>query len=433
MTADSLEIPRSRLGAFAHAPFAVIWLATTCSLTGIAISDTASAWLMTSLNADPRAVSLTQVASNLPMFLFTLPAGALADRLEPRRFLIALETFVTVLMAVFGAVIFFHLLTTAYLLGTIFVLGAAWSLAAPAWLSITPLLVPPGDLCGANAANSVGYNFSRAIGPAFAGFAIASLGPAAPYWIFAAADFGSIVALIWWRPARRAHSGAPLESLSSAVRTGLRHAMENHGLRATIIRTVAVYPFASAYLALLPLVARAQGGHGAELYGVLLAVVSAGAVIGSFAIEPLNRKFGPDLAVAICTAGLAAALILFGLARDPAVAGVAAFLAGASWTIVLAILYVSAQVSLPDWVRGRGLAVFLTVIFGSVTLGSLIWGQVAAFAGLSSAQFIAAGGALVVAPLTLRWKLRSADDDASGRAGRGPFRDERREFEGGRS
>jgi MFS family permease len=190
-----------------------------------------------------------------------------------------------------------------------------------------------------------------------------------------------------------------------------------------------VYPFASAYLALLPLVARAQGGHGAELYGVLLAVVSVGAVMGSFAIDPLSRRFGPDLAVAIGTAGLAAALLLFGLARGPIVAGVASLVAGASWTIVLAILYVSAQVALPDWVRGRGLAVFLTVIFGSVTLGSLVWGQVAAFAGLSSAQFIAAGGALAIAPFTLRWKLRSAEDAAHGMSAPRPGHAPHREWE----
>ena len=91
MTSDTMDGLHSRLGAFSNAPFVVIWVATTFSLTGLAISDTSSAWLMTTLNPDPRAVSLVQVASSLPMFLCTLPAGALADMVEPRRFLIILE------------------------------------------------------------------------------------------------------------------------------------------------------------------------------------------------------------------------------------------------------------------------------------------------------------------------------------------------------
>ena len=110
----------------------------------------------------------------------------------------------------------------------------------------------------------------------------------------------------------------------------------------------------------------------------MLAVVSVGAVLGSLALAWMRKRFGPDVVVALGTVGLAIALVLFGLARHPVVAGAAALIAGAAWTIVLAGLYVSAQIALPDWVRGRGLAIFLTVIFGSVTFGSAIWGQVAA-------------------------------------------------------
>jgi predicted MFS family arabinose efflux permease len=406
----SIDRPSSRLGPFAHIPFAVMWVATTCSLTGLAISDTASAWLMTSLNPDPRAVSLVQVASNLPMFLCTLPAGALADMVEPRRFLIVLEAFVTTLMALFGAVVFFHWLTPVYLLSTNFMLSVAWSLSTPAWLSITPLLVPPRDLAGANAANSVGYNVSRAVGPAVAGFAIARWGSAAPYWMFAVADLASIAALVWWRPPRKVCASLTRVRLTCAVRIGLRHAFKNKQLQATMIRTAAVYPFACAYLALLPLIARHQVGQGPELYGVLLAVVSVGAVLGSFALAWMRKRFSADAVVALGTGGLSIALALFGLARDPVVAGIAALIAGAAWTIVLAGLYVSAQIALPDWVRGRGLAIFLTVIFGSVTFGSAVWGQVAARAGLEVALFAAAAGALLAIPLSWRWKLKSGEE-----------------------
>ena len=405
---DSTERRRSRFGAFGHPAFAVIWAASTFALTGIAMSDTASAWLMTNLNAAPRAVSMVQVASSLPMFLFTLPAGALADIVEPRRFLIVVETLITAMIGVFAAMIFFHLDTPVYLLATIFLLSAGWSLAAPAWLAITPLLVPRSDLDSATAASSVGYSLSRAVGPVIAGLAIARFGPAAPYWIFGAANLGSIAALLWWRAPKTTTDNLPAERLTSAVRTGLRHAVYNKHLRATLVRTVAVYPFACAFLALLPLVARHQMTGGPEVYGILLAAVSVGAIVGSFALAWLKKQFGPDRVVALGTVGIAVGLALFGFARFPGVACGAALLAGAAWTVVLSSLYVSAQIALPAWVRARGLAIFLTVIFGSVTLGSLVWGEIATTEGLRIAHFAAAAGALLAIPLTWRWKLQSA-------------------------
>jgi MFS family permease len=171
---------------------------------------------------------------------------------------------------------------------------------------------------------------------------------------------------------------------------------------------VGFFLFASAYWALLPLVARSQIAGGPELYGILLGAIGTGAVAGAFALPWLKAKLGPDRVVAAGTLGTALTLVLFGLARAPVVALVASLVAGISWIAVLASLNVSAQVALPDWVRGRGLAIFVTVFFGAMTLGSAIWGQVAAMLGLPAAHFIAAAGALAAVPLTWRWKLQTA-------------------------
>jgi MFS family permease len=162
-------------------------------------------------------------------------------------------------------------------------------------------------------------------------------------------------------------------------------------------------------MALLPLIARHQMTQGPEFYGLLMTAISVGAVGGSFALKPLKERLGSDRSVAAGSMGIVAALILFGVAREPITAVVAAVLAGAAWTIVLVNLYVSAQISLPEWVRGRGLAVFLTVVFGSVTAGSAVWGQIAAHAGLPTALFVAAAGAAAGIPLTWGWKLQSAE------------------------
>ena len=391
---------RSRFGAFSHLPFSVLWAATTCSLTGVAISDTASSWLMTNLDPDPRAVSLVQVVSSLPMFLFTLPAGALADLVEPRRFLIGLESLISSLILMFGTLVYFKAVSGEGLLAATFTLGALWSLAAPAWLSITPLLVPAADLDSANGANSVGYNVSRTLGPVLAGLALTSLGSAAPYWIFGGADLVSVAALLWWRPPARAASSVPRESWAGSVLTGLRHVSRNRDLRNTLIRAAAVYPFACAYTALLPLIAHDQLGQGPRFFGILLAAISLGAIGGSLLLGRLRGLFGPDAIVALGTLGIAAALVLFALARGPALGVGAALLAGVSWTIVLVGLYVSAMISLPENLLGRGLAIFLTVIFGSVTAGSLLWGQLAKSQGLSFALLAAAAAMVAMIPLS---------------------------------
>jgi hypothetical protein len=160
-------------------------------------------------------------------------------------------------------------------------------------------------------------------------------------------------------------------------------------------------------LALLPLIARRQMVQGPALYGVLLCAISIGAIGGAFALKSLKHRLGPDRLVAVGTIGTAAALVLFGLAREPVIALCASVIAGASWIVVLATLYVSAQDALPDWVRGRGLAIFLTVIFGATTFSSAVWGELAALAGLPAAQFAAAAGAILAIPLTWRWKLQT--------------------------
>ncbi len=220
-------------------------------------------------------------------------------------------------------------------------------------------------------------------------------------------NLGIIGALVWWRSPRNANRQLPAERFFSAVRTGFRYARHNRHLQATLMRAVAFFLFASAYWALLPLVARNRIAGGPSLYGLLLGAIGAGAVAGAFALPWLKRKLGPDRLVAGGTIGTASTLVLFGFAREPAVGLCASVIAGLSWIAVLASLNVSAQVALPDWVRGRGLSIFVTVFFGTMTVGSALWGQVAGMLDLPSAHFIAAAGALIAIPLTWRWKLQT--------------------------
>jgi MFS family permease len=392
---------------FRHRVFTVIWMATVVANIGTWMYNAASSWLMTSLNADPLTVSLVQAATSLPMFLFAIPAGVLADIIDKRQFLIIAESGTTLISTIFAALVWLSLVTPGTLLAFTFLLGVASALTAPAWQAIVPQLVPRQDLAPAVAANSVGVNISRAVGPALGGVLIAALGIAAPFWINALSNLATVGALLWWRPVQKTARRLPAERFASAIRTGVRHARNNPRLRATLLRAVAFFLFASAYWALLPLVARDQIVGGPELYGILLGAIGGGAVAAAFVLPWLKARIGPDRVVMAGTVGTTVTLLLFGLAHQPIMAVSASIIAGASWIAVLASLNVSAQVALPDWVRGRGLAIFIAVLFGAMTIGSMVWGEIAGLAGLPMAHLIAAAGALLAIPVTRRWKLQT--------------------------
>ena len=346
----------SRLGPFRHASFTALWTATIVSNIGGWMSATATGWLMTDLNPDPFVVSLVQVAVTLPMFLLAIPAGALTDIVDLRRLLVDTEIAITVISAAFALVVSLGIATTGNLLLFAFLSGVVGALQAPAWQAVVPQLVPAQSLQGAIAANAIGINITRAVGPALGGVILANFGPAIPFWVNAVSYLGMVAVLLWWRPPQRARRQLPVEQFGSAIRTGFRHARNNPHLQAAIIRAAALLLFASAYWALLPLIAREQiaGGTG---------------TIRHHSRRHRSRRRGRRIRLAL--AGIETGPQLVGRGgndrhrrRNGAVRGgarpgrwrfLASVIAGAAWTMAVATLNVSAQVALPDWVRGRGL------------------------------------------------------------------------------
>ena len=409
---DPTTAPSEPRAGLTHNPaFMVILIATSISSVGLAMFDTGSAWMMTSLNPSPRLVSAVQVATTLPLFLLTLPAGALSDVVDPRRLLIVTQTVAVVISVVFAATASFGLAGPVSLLTTSFLMGLCGALAAPAWLLVTTLLVRTADLDSAVAVDTAGYNVARAVGPAIAGYAIAKLSIAVPFWCCCAGNLALLAALIWWRAPRRPKETLPAERLISAMTTGVRYVRYSREMDATLIRAIAFFPFASAYLALLPLVARSQTGNGAEVYGQLMAAVGVGSILTTFALNGLKRRLGANGQAALGAFGTVVALFLLAAAREPILAFIASFISGAASIIALTTYFVSAQVALPQWVRGRGLAIFLTVYFGALTLGSAVWGEVATVKGVPFALACAGAGTLIGLALTWRWKLQTSEAD----------------------
>lgn len=384
--------------------FAVIWGATLVSNIGIWVRDVASGWLMTDLAPSPLMVSLVQAALLLPVFLFALPAGALADILDRRRMLVAVQVFLALLTLAMAAVTAAGAMTPLALLLFTFAAGVGAALAQPAFQAVVPELVPRADLRAAVALNSMGINVARAIGPALGGVVLATVGVAVAYLLDALSTLVAVAAFLWWRRAAPA-PGLPPERLGPAMRTGLTYALRAPALHRVLLRAFAFFLFASAYWALLPLIARDLLAADATFYGLMLTSVGAGAVAGALLLPRIGQRLSPSTMVAM--GSLVTALAMAGLAVAPPAALVLGLLglAGLAWITVLTNLGVAAQTSLPDWVRARGLAVYLMVFYGAMAAGSALWGQLAALTDIPTALLAAAAGgglaALASAPVGL--------------------------------
>lgn len=407
MNRTSQALP-GQAGAFApfrYPAFTVMWMATLASMTGTWMHEVAAGWLMASLSTDPRMVALVQTATMLPGLLFVLPAGALADILDRRRMLIGVRMAMSLVAVALGVATLAGHITPWGLLAFTFLLGAGNAFTAPVWQAIVPQMVPRAVLPHAISLNSLAVNVSRAVGPAVAGLLIASVSFGAPFLVNAVAFFALVGAVAWWRPPPKPASPLPGESLVSAMRAGVRYVRSSVPVRSTLARAVTFVVPASAYWALLPIVVRDQLGGGAQLYGLMVGSIGAGAVLGAFALPTLRGRLGADRLVDLATLGTVGALAGFALAPHHVVAGASAVLAGFCWLSALSSMNVSMQMALPEWVRGRGLSVYHMSFFGSMAVGSYLWGHVAGWLGVPSALGIAGLTALVALPAARRWRL----------------------------
>lgn len=404
MSSSGNSAPAGAFSPFAHSAFALLWMATLVSNVGTWMHEVGAGWLMTTLNPSPTVVTLVQAATTLPVFCFALLAGTLADRLDKRRMLIVINSILAVIVATLAVLVWLEQMTPLMLILFTLAIGTGAAFMAPAWQAVVPQLVPRDKLKPAIALNSMGINISRAIGPALAGVLIASVGLAAPFALNAASYLVILAALLLWKPPARP-VGRRHGPLLSDMTTGLRHVRHNPAMKATLVRAFSFFVFASAYWALLPLIAREAEGGGSELYGMLMALIGGGAVLGALLLPRLGKNLTSDMIVRIGTLGTAAALLALAFATNAVFLMAAALMGGLAWIAVLTSFNVSAQTSLPDWVRARGLSVFLMVFFGAMAFGSLLWGQVAGQIGLTYTLVVAAAGLVLAIPLTRRFTI----------------------------
>jgi MFS family permease len=360
-----------------------LFIASFVSNIGTWMQSVAAQWFLVEKHSSDVIVALVQTASLGPTLLFALFAGVLADLFDRRRLLIVLQTY-AVLVALALAVLTYldRVSPTALLMFTV-AIGCASALAGPAWQAIQPEVVPREQIPAVSTLGSVSGNASRAIGPAIGGVILALCGPAAVFAINAISFAGIIVALLVWKRSRQI---APLERehFGQAIITGLAF-VGNAPIFRRILVHAALFLFpASALLALLPVVAARRWHLGASGYGVSVAAVGLGAVLAVAVAGLIRVRLSDNLQLAASAA--AYGLAILAVAWLPFAAALPFLvIAGMAWLITLTTLNAAAQLTLPRWVRARGLSVYLLVATGSQAIGAYAWGALATRAGLEVA------------------------------------------------
>ncbi|WP_336335157.1 MFS transporter [Pseudomonas putida] len=413
MSKQSSQSVSASAGSFAplrQTLFAVLWIATIIGNTGSFIRDVASAWIMTDLSPSPAAVALVQAAATLPIFLLAIPAGVLSDILDRRKFLIAIQFLLASVSICLMLLSFTGLQSITSLVALTFLGGIGAALMGPTWQAIVPELVEKNDLKNAVALNSLGINIARAIGPALGGLILASLGAAFTYGVDVITYVFVIAALLWWRRPV-AEQNVLAERFPGAFRAGLRYARASRELHVVLVRAFVFFALASSVWALLPLVARSLLGGGAGFYGILLGAVGLGAIAGAVIMPKLREHLSADGLLLLAALVTAAVMVFLSLAPPQWAAVVALLLLGAAWISALTTLNGVAQAILPNWVRGRSLAVYLTVFNGAMTAGSLSWGAVATLIGVPFTLLAGAVGLVVAGLVAHRLKLPKGEAD----------------------
>ena len=384
----------SVLAPLRHETFRLLWLATLVSNLGGLVQSVGAGWLMTTLTDSHNMVALVQASTTLPIMLFSIFAGALADNFERRTIMLIAQSGMMVVSLVLAALGFMGMLSPWLLLTFTFLIGCGMALFNPSWQASIGDVVPRDDLPGAVTLNAMSFNAMRSIGPAVGGAVVALAGAATAFAINAVSYLPFIYALGRWKP-ERPPNRLPREKFASAMWAGIRYVSLSPNLTTVLLRGFLFGFAAVVIMALLPSVAREYVGGGALVYGTLLGSFGLGAIGGGFINSRLRERYSNEIIVRLGCLAFAVSALALGFSRDPVLSHLALLPAGASWVAVVSLLNVSIQLSSPRWVVGRALSLYQTATFGGMSIGAWIWGLTADALGPDWALTIAAATLLV--------------------------------------
>lgn len=394
----------SVLAPFRHETFRMLWLATLVSNLGGLVQSVGAGWMMTTLTDSHNMVALVQASTTLPIMVFSIAAGALADNFDRRIVMLIAQSGLMLVSLLLAAMAILGLLNPWLLLAFTFLIGCGTALFNPSWQASMGDIVPRSDLPGAVTLNAMGFNMMRSVGPAVGGLIVALAGAGAAFAVNAVSYGPLIYALARWKP-ERLPSRLPREKFASAMWAGIRYVSLSPNLTTVLFRGFLFGFSAVAILALLPSVAAEYVGGGALAYGTLLGCFGLGAISGAFLNGRIRERYSNEIIVRLACIGFAGSSVLLGYSRDPLLSHLALLPAGACWVLALSLLNVSIQLSSPRWVVGRALSLYQTATFGGMALGSWIWGLSADALGPDAALALAGSTMLLCALVGFRLPL----------------------------
>jgi MFS family permease len=400
---DAAEGPPSppRVDAFAalrHRDFRVFYLGQLLSLAGGWMQSTAQGWLVLDLTDSELLLGVVTAVSSLPTLLFTLYAGAVADRTDKRRIILWADAAMALFALTLGVLTGTGRISYPLLLGLAFLMGTANAFEVPTRQSFFVELVGPRDLPNAIALNSSAFNASRIVGPAIAGWLIGTAGVAACFYANAVSFLAVIAGLLLMRlPPFRApeRTASTLEN----IREGLAYIRGHRVVRTLVWLIAAMSITAFPFTMLLPVFARDVLDVGATGLGWLLSATGTGALAAGIALAAWGGRFRRGRLVLGACLSFALCLTAFTLSRSFPLS--LALLALTGFTMILnnATLNALLQSLVPDRLRGRVMSVYVFMFIGMAPLGSLQAGALARWLGAPGA--LRAGAAALV--LVLAW------------------------------
>ncbi|MFD1913685.1 MFS transporter [Halodurantibacterium flavum] len=379
---------------FRHRDFRTLWGASLMSNFGGLVQGVGAAWAMTLLTTSPTLIALVQATTTLPVMLFAMFSGALADNFDRRRIMLTAQSLMFGFSVLLAVIAWMDGLTPWLLLGLTFLIGAGTALHNPSWQASMGDLVPRDDLPAAVSLNSMGFNLMRSVGPAVGGIIVASFGASVAFAVNAVSYLPLIGALARWRPTRRDRA-MTRESLGPAVAAGLRYVALSPNILRVMLRAGLFGFSAVSILALLPLVVRDLTGGGSFIYGILLGCFGIGAIGGALLNARLRAALGNEWIVRLAFVIFGVSAFVLSQSRVPALSALTMLPAGAAWVLALSLFNVSVQLSTPRWVLGRALSLYQVSSFGGMAAGSWVWGMVATAQGVDAALAASALAMLV--------------------------------------
>lgn len=377
------------LAPLSHATFRNIWLASIASNLGGLIQGVGAAWTMTSITSSENMVALVQASTTLPIMLFSIIAGAIADNFDRKNVMLLAQLFMFLVSAMLALVAYLGWITPWVLLTFTFLIGAGTALNNPAWQASVGDMVPRKDVPGAVSLNSLSFNMTRSVGPAIGGAIVAFGGAAAAFTANAVSYVALMATLLRWKTSVPANP-LPREDVGQAIVAGLRYVSMSPNLLKVFVRSFVFGLSAVVILALLPVVARDVIAGGPLTYGLLLGGFGIGAVGGAYLNTGLRERLTSENIVRCSFAGFAVSAAVMGMTSNVLLISAAVVLAGGCWVIALSLFNTIVQLSTPRWVVGRALSFYQTATFGGMAAGSWLWGSLAESYGVGHALSIAA-------------------------------------------